>query len=50
MAADVTHRLQRERAPSSAAEVHEDLLFLDAYYPEYEGNEHTAGIRAVAAT
>ena len=41
MAADIAHRLQRERAPSSAAKVHEDLLCPDTYHPEYEGNEHT---------
>ena len=33
MVADVAHPLQRERAPSSAAAVHEGLLCPDAYYP-----------------
>ena len=40
MATDVTHRLQRERAPSSAAEIHEEFLGPDAYYRKYDGNEH----------
>jgi len=41
MAADVGHRLRREREPSSAAEVYKDLLCPDAWHPEYEGDEHT---------
>ena len=41
MAADVDHRLRRERAPSSAAEVHEDRLCPDLWQQEYEGDEYT---------
>ena len=36
MAEDVTHCLRRERAPSSAAEVHEDCLCPDTWHPEYD--------------
>jgi len=41
IAADVEHGLRRERALSSAVEVHEDRLCPDAWHPEYEGDEHT---------
>jgi len=41
MAADVGHRPRCERAPSSAAEVHEDRLCPDLWQPEYEGDEST---------
>ena len=35
MAADVVHHLQRERAPSSVTEVHEDLLSRVFQEPDY---------------
>jgi len=38
MAADVTHRLRRERAQSPAAEVYGDLFCPDVYHPEIKGD------------
>jgi len=44
-----SRHLRREHAPSSAAEVHEDLLCPDEYHSEYEGDEHTCAFASDCA-